>query len=234
MGERYAKGRVAGLLYVATGLTGAFNLLYIPSAFIVRGDPMATARRITEGIVMFRVAVLSGVVCGILFILLALSLYRLFEDVDREHARVMVLFIVVAVAMGLAIQLSEIATLVVLSGRSFLSAFGKPQLDALALSLLVLRSGGILLASAFWGLWLLPFGILVRKSGFFPRILGPLLIVAGVAYLAVSFTSIVFPTIQGAVSLVATPLEGLGEGAAVIWLLRGAREPVVKAASLTT
>jgi hypothetical protein len=174
------------------------------------------------------------VVCAILFILLALSLYELFEDVDRKHARVMVLFVVVAVTLGLSIQLSEMATLVVVSGHSSLSAFAKPQLDAFALNLLIMRSGGILLASAFWGLWLFPLGVLVRKSGFFPRILGPLLIVAGVAYLAVSFTSVVFPAFQGPVSLVATPLEGLGEGAAVICLLRGAREPVVKTASLST
>ena len=79
--------------------------------------------------------------------------------------------------------------------------------------------------TAFWGLWLFPFGILVIKSGFFPRVLGLLLIVAGFAYLTMSVTSIVLPAYEHVVSRAMMPL-GLGEFPIIFWLLiKGSRVP---------
>jgi hypothetical protein len=39
-----AKARLAGTLCVLMGIPAWFSLMYIPSAFIVRGDASATAR----------------------------------------------------------------------------------------------------------------------------------------------------------------------------------------------
>jgi hypothetical protein len=88
-----------------------------------------------------------------------------------------------------------------------------------------LDNNGNNVAGAFWGLWLFPFGILVIKSGFFPRILGISLMVAGFAYLTTSVTSIVFPAYEHLVSQVAMPFN-LGEFAMIFWLLiKGAKVP---------
>ena len=40
--------RFAGILYLLVAITVAFSLLYVPAAFVVPGDPTATARRIAE------------------------------------------------------------------------------------------------------------------------------------------------------------------------------------------
>jgi hypothetical protein len=80
-----------------------------------------------------------------------------------------------------------------LSGADFLSVFTKPQLEALAFGFLRLKNSGTLVALPFWGLWLFPFGILVIKSGFLPKVLGVLLIAAGFAYPLWSFASIGVP-----------------------------------------
>jgi Domain of unknown function (DUF4386) len=69
-------------------------------------------------------------------------------------------------------------------GADFLSVFDQPQRQALAMECLNLHGEGFVVAGIFWGLWLFPFGILLFKSGFLPRILGVLLIAAGFAYLA--------------------------------------------------
>ena len=52
---------------------------------------------------------------------------------------------------------------------------------------------GIAVVEIFWGLWLLPFGLLVFKSGFVPRIFGVLLIIACFAYLTGSVTHLLLP-----------------------------------------
>jgi len=156
-----------------------------------------------------------------------LSLYHLLKDVDRKQARMMVVLVSVSVSVAVVNLFNQIAPLVLLSGAHFLSAFTKPQLDALALGFLRLRSEGTYLDMAFWGLWLLPFGLLVIKSGFFPKLLGVLLIIGCFAYLAVSFTALVFPAHRQLVSQLALPLFAVGELSMIVWLLvKGAKVPL--------
>jgi len=114
--------------------------------------------------------------------------------------------------------LNDIAALVLVSGADFLSVFEKPQLDALAYLFLRLHGQGITVASIFWGLWLFPFGMLVIRSGFIPRVFGFLLMIAGVAYLASSFTTLILPQYKSLVSQVALPLE-VAEVPIIFWLL---------------
>jgi hypothetical protein len=218
------------VLYVLTMLPAPLNLIYLPRRFIVPGDATATARNITAGELTYRLCTLSGLVNSILFIFLVLSLYNLFKDVDRKQARLMVMLVAVSVAIAVVNLVNEIAPLILLSGADFLSVFSKPQLDALALGFLRLRGSGVVLASAFWGLWLLPFGILVIKSGFIPKLIGVLLIVGCFGYLAQSFTSIVLPAQVPAVFKVALPLVAPGELFMIIWLLlKGGKVPLPEA-----
>ena len=67
------------------------------------------------------------------------------------------------------------------------------QRDALAYLCLNLHGDGLMVAQIFWGLWLFPFGICVMRSGFIPRILGILLMIAGCGYLASSVAELVLP-----------------------------------------
>ena len=219
MSTTKAAARRAGILYLLLAITGSFSDVYISGAFIVAGDAAATARNITASELTYRVGILCGVASDIIFIFVALSLYELLKDVDRTQARLMVVLVSVGAALSLANRLNQLAPLVVLSGADFLSAFSKPQLDALALAFLRLRSNGTTVAMAFWALWLFPFGILVIKSRLFPKALGVLLIVGGFAYLTLSVTSIVVPAYRGVVSQVALPFFAIGELSMIAWLL---------------
>ncbi len=200
-----ARARRAGALYFLLLIVGLVDMFGF-SGFIVPGDATATARNIMAAEATYRIGILTDFVTLFLFILLVVSLYNLLKDVDKWHAVLMVLLVSVGVTIGLANLLNKIAPLVLLSGADYLSVFTKPQLDALALGFLSLNSNGDTLDSVFWGLWLFPFGILVIKSGFFPRVLGILLMVAGFAYLTSSVTSIVLPAYSHVVSQAMMPL----------------------------
>jgi len=195
------------------------------SRFVVPGDATATARNIIAAELTYRMGILTDFVALLLFIFLVVSLYNLLKGVDKWQAMLMVLFVSVGVAIGLANLLNKIVPLILLSGADYLSVFTKPQLDALALSFLSLNSSGNTVDTVFWGLWLFPFGILVIKSGFFPRVLGILLMVAGFGLLTSSVTSIVLPAYEHVVSQATMPL-GLGEFPIIFWLLiKGAKAP---------
>ena len=83
-----------------------------------------------------------------------------------------------------------------------------------------------------FGLWLFPFGVLVFKSGFLPRILGVLLIAACFGYLADSLTPLLLPSYANIVGRFASIPLTLGEPAIILWLLiRGAKDQPLQAAA---
>lgn len=182
--------RIAGLLYLLASIPGIFCLIYIPSHFIVSGDAAATASKIAASEFVFRLGILSEVAGFIGFIFVVRALYRLFAGVSKAHASLMATLILVSIPISLLNVLNETAALTLIHGANFLSVFDKPQRDALAFLFLHLHFDGIIVAQVFWGLWLVPFGILVYKSGFLPRILGVLLIIACLGYLANSIVGL--------------------------------------------
>ncbi len=224
--------RVAGVLYVLMGVTAPFTLIYIPRKLIVPGNASATASNILASEMLFRIGIVAALISSVAFVFLVMTLYRLLSGVSKTHASVMVMLVLVSVAIGFVNEVNNIAALIVFRGADFLSAFGKPQLDALGMLFLRLRGQGLVVNEIFWGLWLFPFGMLVMRSGFLPRILGVLLIVNGFAYLAASLTSLVLPAYAGVVSRFALIAE-TGELWIGLWLLiKGARvQPLAAATS---
>lgn len=227
MKSRQQTARLAGALYFAwSGLSAAVTLMYFPKAFVVRGDATATALRILSSPMLYRAAVLGDLLAGVLSIYMAMTLYQLFRDVDRGQARLMVAFVLVQVPFAFAIMLMQIAPLVLLNGSGDWSAFDKHQLDALALGFLSLRGQGIGAMSAYWGIWLVPLGILVYKSVFIPRTIGVFLIIAGGAYVASTLAFFFFPAYYRSVfNMITAPAAALGEIGFVGWvLIKGVRD----------
>jgi len=224
--------RVAGLLYLATCIPAPFSLLYVPGKLIVAGNAAATAANILASEGMFRLGIAGQLVSAIAFLFAVRALHRLLQGVDKRLASLMVTLFAISIPISCVNALNDIAALILVRGADFLSVFSEPQRQALAMMFLRLQSQGLLVAQIFWGLWLLPFGILVYRSGFIPRILGVLLILNGFAYPIQSFTSFLLPQYADVVSRITSPVL-LGEAAIILWLLiRGVRDqPLVEAAA---
>ncbi len=187
---------------------------------------MQPQRPITFGAseTLLRLGIASELIGFIIFIFVVLALYRLFKAVNEKHALAMAILLLVSIPISLLNVLNEIAALVLVSGADFLSAFEKGQLDALAYLFLRLHGQGFIVAQIFWGLWLFPFGLLVIRSGFIPRVLGFLLFIAGFAYLADSMTALILPSYRHIVNQFAGILE-IAEVPIIFWLLIwGAKE----------
>jgi Domain of unknown function (DUF4386) len=213
------QARIAGCLYLLLALIGPIGLLYVPSQLIVHDNANATADNIRASEWLLRLGIVSDLVHQIVAIFLVLALHRLFRAVNEHHARLMVILgALVSVPIVFVNTLNAVAALLLVSGAEFLTVFTRPQLDALAYLFLRLHSQGITVASIFWGLWLFPFGLLVIRSGFIPRVLGVLLMVAGVGYVISSFTSLGLPEYGALVSQALSPLM-VGELPIIFWLL---------------
>ncbi|MFL6237612.1 MAG: DUF4386 domain-containing protein [Thermoanaerobaculia bacterium] len=213
------QARYAGFLYLLLALSAPIGLLYVPGKLFVLGNATATAANLRASEGLLRIGIASELFHQVVGIFLVLALYRLFKAVDEELAKqLVVLGALVSVPIVFINVLNEIAALILLSGADFLSVFGNPQLEALAYLFIRLHSQGITVASIFWGLWLFPFGMLVIRSGFIPKVLGYLLMVAGTAYLANAFVSLILPQYRGLIGQIALLLE-TGELPIIFWLL---------------
>lgn len=225
MSSTKATARRVGLQYLAMSILSILGYMYLPSKYYVPGNATATAGRIVAASPTYRLSILIALAGQILFLFVVLGLYQLFKDVDKRQARLMATLVCVGVAAEVVNIGWHTAPLILLSGADWLSAFTRPQLDALAFGSLRLSGAFGQIITGFWGLWLFPFGVLTIKSGLFPRVLGWLLFVSGVGYCVTCAVSIVVPDQLAAVTRVVFPLY-FGELGMVLWLpLVGAREP---------
>ena len=219
--------RIAGAIYLSMVVTGPFSLIYVPSKLIVRGNAGATADNILAHETMFRLAIFADLVGSVIFICLAIALYRLLSSVNKTWAGLMVAFVLVSAAVGFLNTLNNIAALTLFRGADFLAVFDKPQREALAMLFLRLHSQGIFINEIFWGVWLFPFGLLVFRSGFLPRFIGAWLMINCFGYVALSVIALFFPTYYSAAFKFGQPIL-FGELAIMLWLLiKGARIPAL-------
>jgi hypothetical protein len=179
--------RLAGAVYVSLGLATAFGFYHAP---LVQGDLSAIAHDLTKSDLRFRIGVVTDVLSTALSVPLALLLYQLLKAVDKTQAVLMAVLLLVAMPISFVVALNYVAAQWLLSGAPVVAALPSAQREALGMLFLRLHTHGVLAVEILWGLWLLPFGLLVMKSRFLPRVLGILLIIAGVAYVAHSLFSL--------------------------------------------
>ncbi len=184
--------RLAGGLYLSLMPFAFFGLIYVPSVLLVPGDAVTTSRNIIESEWLFRSGTASHLIDQIIFIFLVLALYRLLKPVNRDHAVLMVVLALLGVPIAFLNEVNNLATLRLL-GSAGDGAFTPAQLHAQAMLFLDMHESGNLVAQVFWGLWLLPLGFLVFRSGFLPKLLGILLVIGGAGYVFDSATQLLFP-----------------------------------------
>ena len=222
------KARIAGLWYLGFSL-GPFYLLYVPSQTVMHNDAARTAARVLGHETLFRWGMLAETLGAVIFIGLSLALYRLFEDVDRHHARQMVALVLVSSALGLVTVVFSAAALEVFRGGAPFGAFDTPTREAIGMLLIRMHGQANSINQTFWGLWLLPFGRLVARSRFLPRWLGYWLLLDGLAWVVTGVTWFLAPDATDALFRYFQPAF-LAELAAMLWLLiMGARERQVVA-----
>jgi hypothetical protein len=231
MTSRSKNARIAGLLYILASAVGVVRLIYVPNALIVHGNAAATADNIAAHELLFRLSIFSNLVASALWILVPLALYRLLQEVDQTLAVLMVILgSLMQVPLFFFNTANDVAALLFARGAEFLAVFDKPQREAFTLLFLNLHHHLDLANAMFWGLWLLPFGLLVYRSRFLPRFLGVWLMIGCFAWVALSFAGFLFPAYADKVFTLGQPLA-LGEVATMLWLvIRGANEQRLAAA----
>ena len=210
--------RLAGGLYLIWVITGIYGMIYVPSQTIVAGNAVATANKILSNEFIFRTGIINDLFSVTICIFLLFALYKLFEQVNKHHALLMVALFFVTIPVTFIMDGFSIASLMIFKGE-VLKTFELSQRQDFAMLFLKINNYGSLTLEMFWGLWLLPFGYLAYKSGFIPRLIGIFLILNGIAYIILSFVSLLFPDYQTIITQFTMPFLILGEISITLWLL---------------
>ena len=214
--------RIAGLLYLMIIISGIFAEFIVRSSFIVPGNPAATASNIAASESLFRIGIASDLIMIICDVALALLFYVLLRAVSESLSLLAAFFRLIQAAILGANLLTLFVVLQMLNGTGYLSGFGAHQLNALAFIFLDIHSIGYSIGLVFFGINCLILGYLVFASGYFPRILGVLLIMASAGYLVDSFACVLltnYGAYENIFNFVVFIPAFIGELSMCLWLL---------------
>jgi len=220
MTSRNKTARTAGLLYLILIICGIISLMYIPSQLIVRGNASQTFENITNSELLFRLGIVSGIITFLIYILLPLALYQLLHEVHKVHANLMVIFALLSVPIFFVNILNKFSVLTLINKAEYAKKMGETELQTQVMLFLDNYNNGIEISQIFWGLWLFPFGYLVYKSGFLPKLLGILLMAGCFGYLITFFGGFLYEDYYSTLfsDIVGLPAS-IGEIGICLWLL---------------
>lgn len=185
--------RIAGILTLLIVVLGPFSMIYVPTTLVVSGDAAATASRIMASEGLFRLGMVSDSVIVLIEIVLTVLLYILIKPVNKTLSLVAAFSrLAMTVVQGINL-LNHFFVLLLLGGASYLTVFAPDQTHALVMMFLNAHEAVVLIWGLFFSLHLLVFGYLVYKSGYIPKIIGALLVLASLSYLIQGFGNILFP-----------------------------------------
>ena len=167
--------RITGIVYLFIAFAGMFGIGYVP-ALIEAGDINATIGNLVANEVTIRWAIMAALLTQLGHLFLVLMLHNILAPVSATASKLMVVLVLVGVPIAMLNEASYGVVLSLLQDEvrtpSLISAF------------LDFHNYGIVIVQIFWGLWLFPFGYLIYKSDFLPKIIGVTLMIGCFGYLA--------------------------------------------------
>lgn len=216
---------VAGVGLLAMTILAPFAEFFVRQSLVVPGDAVSTAKNIIANESQFRLAVISYLIVAVLDVVVAWALYVFLKPVNQSLSLLTAWLRIVYAAVLAVALINLMVVLQLLSGVGYLAVFETTQLYAQAMLFLEAFSQGWNIGLVIFGLHLVLLGYLVFKSGYIPKILGILVILAALGYLIDSAGQMLSPNYDMTIAM----FTFIGEVLLVFWLLfKGVKTPEMK------
>ncbi len=182
--------RLTGLLYFIQMPLAIFGVLYVPMTMIT-SNAMTTTQNFALSTSVFRMSIGAALLVQISHLVIAMLLHKTLSPVGKTASVYMVLFMAASVPITMLNELLNFAILYLVNGSSLFAGFSAEQISSLVMLIHNLHEDGIFIAQIFWGLWLIPMGILIIKSKFLPKWLGYANLIVAASYM-VDFVAGIF------------------------------------------
>lgn len=206
--------RRAGVLYVVVVLCGVFGEILVKNIVFVAGDTAATVDRIISMGFVFRLGFVVLLARLVFLTLLILALYRLFGRVEQGVAAAMVAFGLVSVAVSMVALVFEFGAPLLLTSSDYSARFTPDQWRAQVQFFIDMQEQADRAAQVL-AVWVVLLGVLIYRSGYVPKLVGILMMAAGVGYVVDFLVFVLVPQLDWQIA----GLAFLAEAMFPFWLL---------------
>ncbi|RTL59580.1 MAG: DUF4386 domain-containing protein [Sphingobacteriales bacterium] len=208
--------RVGGIAYLVIIIAGIFGEMVVRKTIIVAGDASATTANILAHSQLWRAGIAGDLLMHVCDVIVMVCLYVLLKPVNKNLALLAILFNLVQTSVLVANKMNLLMPLFLSEDVNYLKALDPHQLQAMSYLSVKAHSYGFGIGLIFFGFTCLSYGYLIFKSGFFPKLFGVLMAIAGLCYLLNSFTLILAPKLSNFMMLVPA---FIGEFSFCLWLI---------------
>lgn len=219
--ERFPQksARIAGWMYLAIILLGAFGEVAVRGTLVVAGDATATANAIAASPLLWRLGIAGDVLMHVLDVPVIVIFYYLLRPASPSLALLATFVNLVQTAVLAANKLNLLVPVLLAQDAAYLRVLPTPALHALSYLAIQAHSHGFGIGLVFFGFACLMRGYLIFRSGYLPRTLGVLLALAGLSYLVNSFALLLAPPFAASIFPGILLPALLGELALCLWLI---------------
>jgi len=210
--------KIAGVLYLLVAVLAGFVHFYVPGKLIVPGDATITAGNILASEGLFRTSIGVELVILLSEIVLSILLYVLLKPVNKTLSLVAAVSRLAMTTIHGVNLLNHFFVLLLLGGAGYLTVFQPDQLNALVTLFLNSYDYGYTIGILFFSLHTFTLAYLIFKSGYFPKILGVLFMLAAFGYLIDGFSHVLIAGYKTGPAYLALPIA-IAEIAFPLWLL---------------
>ncbi|MEQ8927385.1 MAG: DUF4386 domain-containing protein [Fulvivirga sp.] len=207
--------RLTGLLYLLVIICAGFAQGYVRGTLVIPNDANATLTNILNAHFLFRFGLVADLVAFMLDAVISILLFQLLKDTNKTIAMVSSAFRLIAHPAIASINLvNHYMALKVTEGN-----VASSELAGTVMDFMTAHTTGYLIAGAFFGVHCLLLGILLYKSGYFPSILGILMVLAAGGYLIETFGNFLFPGNEMLLATIVGISAAIGEITLTFYLL---------------
>lgn len=211
--------RIGGALYLIMIALGIFIQAFVKGSIVVPGNPAATAANLKSMEFLWRLGIAGDLLMSLCTVALTFILYVLLKPVSRNLALLSTFFGLLATAVQAGYSLLLVEALFPVGNAEYLKAFTPEQLNAMVSLTLKSHEIGFGIVLLLFGPFFLVSGYLIYKSTYFPRAVGILYQIGGVAYIVNGFVLILAPGFAGQIFAVIVLPAFIGEASFCLWLL---------------
>nr|WP_294923471.1 DUF4386 domain-containing protein [uncultured Flavobacterium sp.] len=218
--------RIAGLFYLLIIIAGAFAEALVRNKLVVYGDATTTANNIIHSEFLWKIGITADLIMQVCDLPVMVLLYFLLRPVSKKLALLNLSFNLIQTAVLVINKLNLLAALFFLGDADYLKSFSPDQLHTLSYLAIKLHGFGFGIGLIFFAFVCLIEGYLIYKSGYFPKVFGVLMAIAGLCYLTNTFALILAPQLSSIALLLPCLVAEL---ALSLWLIfKGVNLPVWK------
>jgi len=210
--------RIAGVLYLLIAVFAGFVHFYVPGKLFVSGDAGITAANILASQGLFRMSIATELVILLSEVVLTVLLYGLLKPVSKTLSLIAAVSRLTMTTIHGVNLLNLFFVLLVLGGAGYLTVFQPDQRQALVRLFLDAYSYGFAIGIIFFTVHVSLVGYLIFKSGYFPKVLGVLFMIASLGYLIDNFSYVLRENYVTGAAYFALPIA-IAEIAFPLWLL---------------